>query len=210
LLVAVMAVKRQRNPRGEGSRLKEEVLEAAMRLLDKIPATKLSLRMVATEAGVAPTSIYAHFPDAKAMITAVVEGCWAQLGVHMSEAAKNCDSKVAIDILKAQMAAYVAYAMEGSSRYQLLFAWHQILEDDESGSRGLVKFAYRNVLATMEKMVAEGIQLPADDNISSTMMVLSLAHGRIALALLSRQLPGNSTSSVQQFVSESIDQIFRV
>jgi len=46
-MLAVQMVKRQRNQRGEGARLKDELVEAAMRILDKSPGGQLSLRMVA-------------------------------------------------------------------------------------------------------------------------------------------------------------------
>jgi AcrR family transcriptional regulator len=46
----VVLAKRQRNQRGAGARLKDELIDAAMRILDRNPDAQLSLRMVAKEA----------------------------------------------------------------------------------------------------------------------------------------------------------------
>src|SRR5256885_6675968 len=53
-----------RSPRGQGQLLKAQLVEAAAHLLATLdqPET-LTLRQVAREVGVAPASIYSHFPD---------------------------------------------------------------------------------------------------------------------------------------------------
>src|SRR5260370_20414356 len=47
---------RQRNPRGQGERLRDDIIEAASRLLADPAAPPLTLRGVARAEGVAPTS----------------------------------------------------------------------------------------------------------------------------------------------------------
>ena len=56
---------RQRNPRGQGERLRDDIIEAASRLLADPAAPPLTLRAVAREAGVAATSVYLHFDDVR-------------------------------------------------------------------------------------------------------------------------------------------------
>jgi AcrR family transcriptional regulator len=63
--------RRQRNPRGQGERLREEIIEAASRLLEEPAAPPLSLRSVARSVGVAATSVYLHFDDCDALVRAV-------------------------------------------------------------------------------------------------------------------------------------------
>lgn len=201
------ALKRQRNQRGEGGRLKGEVIDAAMRLLDRSPAAELSLRMVAKEAGVAAPSIYAHFPDGKAVTTEIVRQCWVQMGDEMARAARDCASDAVLDIIKAQMSAYVRYAMERPSRYQLLFAM-QPIDERESDLRGLLQPAYRSLLASIERWAEEKGRLPAKDVISATLLTLSIAHGRIALAHLAPMRPGNLPGNIETFVAEALDQLF--
>ena len=63
---------RQRNPRGQGERLRDDIIEAASRLLADPAAPPLTLRAVAREVGVAATSVYLHFDDIESLTLAVV------------------------------------------------------------------------------------------------------------------------------------------
>jgi AcrR family transcriptional regulator len=63
--------RRQRNPRGQGDRLRDDIIEAASRLLEDPTAQPLSLRSVARAVGVAATSVYLHFDDCDALVRAV-------------------------------------------------------------------------------------------------------------------------------------------
>jgi AcrR family transcriptional regulator len=63
--------RRQRNPRGQGERLRDDIIEAASRLLEDPTARPLSLRSVARAVGVAATSVYLHFDDSDALVRAV-------------------------------------------------------------------------------------------------------------------------------------------
>ena len=198
---------RQRNQRGDGTRLKDELVQAAMRILDRAPAAVLSLRMVAREAGVAAPSVYPHFKDADTLMSEIVRTCWQQLGAEMSEAAGRVDG-AGFATLKAQMSAYVRYAMERPSRYQLLFAMRPREADSLRDLPGLVQPAYRNVLASIELMLRSGRALPTADAVDATMLTLSLAHGRIALAHTAPHRPGNSTTGVQSFVIGMLERLF--
>jgi len=197
--------KRQRNQRGEGARLKDELLDAAMRILDKSPNAQLSLRMVAKEAGVTATSVYRHFADVNAMMAEIVRTCWSQMGEHLVQAAANAASDKPSEILKAQMSAYVRYAMERPSRYQLLFALSIEPENDLDGP---LRPAFRPVRKTIEAIAAAGGKLPARDAFTSALMLISLAHGRIALAHLAPRRPGNFAPEIEVFVLETIDLLF--
>ncbi len=200
-------VKRERNQRGSGDRLKSEVIEAAMRILDHNPVSDLSLRMVAREAGIAAPSVYAHFPDAKTMIAEVGRECWRQLGAAISASTADLVSPRVREELCAKMTAYVRYAMERPSRYQLLFAPEHAASEQAEDSPGLLQPAYRSVIASVERLAAEGATLPAKDAVSATLVILSLAHGRIALAHLAPWRSGNSAESVTEFVLETLNQL---
>lgn len=196
--------RRQRNQRGEGARLKQELVEAAMRILDRQPGAQLSLRMVAKEAGVAAPSVYRHFPDARAMMTEIVSVCWAQMGDRMAEAATGSDDPMVR--LKAQLSAYVQYAMERPSRYQLLFALSSGVEHDLEGP---LRPAYRLVRDAIEAFGTSGVSLPTADSASATVLALSMVHGRIAIAHLSPLRDGNNAAGVKDFVLEALATLFR-
>ncbi|HEX7856855.1 MAG TPA: TetR/AcrR family transcriptional regulator [Sphingobium sp.] len=200
--------KRQRNQRGEGSRLREELIQAAMRVLDSAPGSQLSLRLVAREAGVAAPSVYPHFADVRTMMTEIVRECWQQVGEEMGDAAATLPPADAMTRLKRQFSAFVDYAMGRPSRYQLLFALNPIGAKEEDEMQGHLRPAYRQVLQSIEAFIDEGGRLPSEDGASSTLLLISLAHGRIALAHLAPGRPGNSATSVKAFVLNAIDRLF--
>ena len=199
---------RRRNQRGQGALLKGEVISAAMRILDRAPGTDISLRMVAREAGIAAPSIYPHFEDAKTLMTAIVRDCWRQLGDEMTLAAETCAGADPLDTLKAQLAAYVRYAMERPSRYRLLFALPQLETEVLRDLPGMVQPAYRNVLHTLEHYLATGRALPWGQTADVTLFILSLTHGRIALAQTAPHRSGNAPAGVERFVFETLDRVF--
>ena len=66
--------RRARARRGEGPRLREEILAAATRLLAETGDEEaVSIRAVAEAVGVTPPSIYLHFADKTELIFAVCE-----------------------------------------------------------------------------------------------------------------------------------------
>lgn len=199
---------RRRNQRGEGSHLRTELIQAAMRILDRSPATELSLRMVAREAGVAAPSVYSHFPDGQTMLAEIVRECWSQLGSAMAEGARDIPPDDAYGQLQAKMAAYVRYAMERPSRYQLLFALQPVDPERFPDLPGLLQPAYRAVLACVQQMAAQGAVLPARDAESATLLIISAAHGRIALAHLAPNRAGNSPAGVEAFVLDALERMF--
>lgn len=106
------------------------------------------------------------------------------------------------------MVAFVEYAMDRPSRYQLLFAM-QPIEPEADMMDGYLRPAYRQVIETLEEHVAAGGYLPAKDLMSAALLVISLTHGRIALAHLAPNRRGNSMRSVSKFVAEHIERAFR-
>lgn len=180
-----------------------------MRLLDRSPAAELSLRTVAREAGVTAPSIYAHFPDARAMTTEVVRECWRQMGQAMARAAAESGATSPFEQLLAKMDAYVRYALETPSRYQLLFAAQPIDPVEPSDVDGLLAPAHFAVLESIEAFAAEGGRLPTSGAFSSAIMTLSLVHGRIAIAHLAPLRESNMAAGVAAFVTVTLSQLFR-
>ena len=81
---------RPRNPRGSGVRLHDEIVAAAIALIDGTgdPAS-LTLRGIARRAAITAPAIYAHFPDLAAIITAVLaRSFWEELR-HAVKAAND-------------------------------------------------------------------------------------------------------------------------
>ena len=81
---------RRRNPRGQGDRLREEIITAASELIaESGDADRLSLRAVAKRIGIAAPSIYRHFPDAEHLKMAVVERNFATFAAARDRARRD-------------------------------------------------------------------------------------------------------------------------
>lgn len=117
---AEQAPARRRNPRGQGQLLKAQLVEAAAHLLATLdqPET-LTLRQVAREVGVAPASIYSHFPDLSALIEHVLRLRYDELAHLMNQAAESATSPLAT--LVGRCAAYVHWGVEQPGSYRTLF-----------------------------------------------------------------------------------------
>ena len=69
---------RDRNRRGEGGRLREEILQAATDLLERGGnAEAVTLRAIAREVGISAPSIYGHFEDREAIVSAVIDNAFS-------------------------------------------------------------------------------------------------------------------------------------
>jgi AcrR family transcriptional regulator len=110
---------RSTNRRGEGARLRADLLDAAAAIVAEGGAG-LSLRAVAARAGVATTSVYLHFPDIQAIRAAVGERGFAEFGAACQAAAVGAADPLAEVI--ATSCAHVRWAMEHPGVYRLMFS----------------------------------------------------------------------------------------
>jgi AcrR family transcriptional regulator len=106
-----------RNHRGEGVRLRADILAAATGLLDWGGERAVTLRAVARAVGIATPSIYPHFPDRSAVLLAVVRAASAELTcrirVAMATAAPDARLYAAGD-------AYLDFAAAHPRRYRAM------------------------------------------------------------------------------------------
>ena len=70
---------RRRIRRGQGDRLRADIIQAASRLLAEPAASPLTLRGVAWAAGVAATSVYRHFADTDELVLAVADQHFSEM-----------------------------------------------------------------------------------------------------------------------------------
>ena len=114
------AGERRRNPRGQGSRLRTEILDAASQILaDAGAPQRLSLRSVARRAGIAATSVYLHFADVNELTAAVAERYFGELGRTIARARRAHDDPGLA--LLAGCKAYCRYAIRNPGHYRVLF-----------------------------------------------------------------------------------------
>ncbi|MGC8512094.1 MAG: TetR/AcrR family transcriptional regulator [Acidimicrobiales bacterium] len=110
---------RRRNPRGEGSRLRDDIIDAATTIMERTGSEyALTLRAIAGEVGIAVASIFRHFDDTFAIIDAVTARQTAIL--HRSITAAADSSSDPAGRLLAIAAAYLAYGKDNPVTYRML------------------------------------------------------------------------------------------
>jgi AcrR family transcriptional regulator len=117
---SIPSPRRTRARRGEGERLREEIIAAAERLLIQSgDAEAVSIRSVAEAVGVTPPSIYLHFTDKNELLFAVCARHFQSLDEYMEQAVAGVDD--AIESLLRRGHAYIRFGLENPEPYRILF-----------------------------------------------------------------------------------------
>src|ERR1035438_6125957 len=86
---------RKRNRRGEGTRLRQDILDAASAILETTGSEDaLTLRAIARDVGIAAPSIYAHCPDREAVLDQIVTDSFQQLSAALEAAREGVSDPV--------------------------------------------------------------------------------------------------------------------
>jgi AcrR family transcriptional regulator len=129
----VATATRARNRRGEGARLRDEIVAGAVALLDETgDETSVTLRAVARRVGISAPSIYRHFADQPSIMLAVVQQAFDELEAELrrARAAARADPRAR---LFAVCTGYLEFARKHPGRYRTMFGglW---MPDLEAGS----------------------------------------------------------------------------
>ncbi len=131
----VTTVARERNARGEGARLRGDLLDAAAQLMAEHGSIEgISLRAVARRAGVSPTAVYRHFDDHLELLSAAVTYCWtnfrAALATSLEPGADTFSN------FGNMGRAYVDFALDHPGQYRVMFSnrVRPVGDDDSVGA----------------------------------------------------------------------------
>jgi AcrR family transcriptional regulator len=115
------ASRRRRNAKGEGGRLRADLVEAAAEILAETgDEVGLSLRAVARRAGVSSPAVYLHFADKDALLAEVLATRFARLAEAVGAAVAGAHGSPS-DSLRAGCRAYVDLALRDPGTYRVLF-----------------------------------------------------------------------------------------
>jgi AcrR family transcriptional regulator len=111
--------RRVRSPRGQGDRLREEILAAAENLLVASgDESALSVRAIAAAVGVTPPSIYIHFADRNELVFAVCARQAEQVDRAMDERASGEPDP--LERIRLRGFAYLAWGLANPEHYRIL------------------------------------------------------------------------------------------
>ena len=191
---------RNRARRGEGDRLRGEILAVAEDLLtDTADASAVSIRAIADRVGVTPPSIYRHFSDKEELLDAVCENVFTRLDQALEDAAAAASDP--LDELMRKGHAYVEFGLAFPEHYRLVFMRQDpalqhgpplepaAVDDPLAGVALTGSNAFGHLVDTVERVVA---LLPAElrpDAFALACSVWTAVHGITSLRIAKCDFP---------------------
>lgn len=172
-------VTRTRNKRGEGSRLRADILAGATALLERTGSEEaVTLRAVARQVGISAPSIYSHFPDREAIVEAIVDDAFDDFNSAIYAAIEQTTEPLAR--LRAGCAAYLRFAAERPNRYRLLFERQELLGDAGYPVPPIRTESFAWLVQAVQACADAGISASTDPQLDSTAIWTAL-HGYATL-----------------------------
>jgi len=177
---------RVRNRRGEGARLRQEIVTAAVDLLDETgDESAITLRSVARRVGIAAPSIYRHFPDQPAIMLAVVRSAFTELDEQLSTAV-DAAGDAPRERLTALCRSYLEFAQAHPGRYRTMFGglWMPDLDESSVTEEDVVTLgqaSMRRLAEALQGCVTAGCATSTDvsaDTVALWLGLHGLAHQR--------------------------------
>ncbi len=185
---AAPTVRRARARRGEGDRLRDEILAAAEALLIATgDESALSIRAIAAAVGVTPPAIYLHFADRSELIFAVCERRWSALQGAMDAAAAGVADP--IERIRRRGEAYLRFGTDHPEHYRVLMMSRPEETPARFGDERLAGTAGIEVVAAdLREAIAAGV-LPDQDAGEAAVMLWMAVHGMVALLISKPDFP---------------------
>lgn len=173
---------RRRNPRGQGERLRDDIIAAASRLLADPAAPPLTLRAVAREVGVAATSVYLHFDSIEALTLATVSHLFGEL-MRQQDGLTETDPR---ERVLAGAMVYCEFGLAAPGHYQLMFASQLPLPDYTAE-----QFPGWTSFQQLIERVAAGIGTGTDDPRAffTSQLIWQQLHGLVSLRISRPRFP---------------------
>jgi AcrR family transcriptional regulator len=201
--------RRQRNARGQGGRLTDDIVTGALALIERTGSDEaVTLRAVAREVGIAAPSIYPHFADRDAIVMTAVMRIFDELTSAIAGAAAAGPDPV--DRLVAGCEAYLGYGLSHPARYGVLFSERRMSAGDYCepvplgpDGRPVLEFG-AEAFALLVNAIEDCVKAGASDStnvVADATAVWVALHGTVALRTA---LPGFPWPEPAQFVRQFV------
>jgi AcrR family transcriptional regulator len=166
---------RERNPRGQGERLRDNIVATTLRLLDELADDQaLSLRAVARELHIAATSVYLHFADRDALVFAAMQRCHSDL-MHAVEQAEATSTDPVVK-LRVRTLVLGTWAQEHPGLYKVLHESTLNQREDMSFKDELAE----RTTAAIQRCMDAGLA-PADEAAAVSLDLRAAVHGTVSM-----------------------------
>lgn len=172
---------RQRNRRGEGSLLRDDIVRAASDLLTTVGDTDaLSLRAVAREAGVTAPSLYLHFANKAEVVEAVLRERFGELAATVGAAAEGIDDPA--ERLMARSHAFVDFGLTHPGHFKVMYEGSDLAAFRQVPWPGNGQGIQALIEADVAALVAAD-RIPPADPTAVALLLWQAIHGVIALRI---------------------------
>ncbi|WP_413100082.1 TetR/AcrR family transcriptional regulator [Streptomyces sp. Inha503] len=113
-----MTGSRVRAAKGQGGLLRERLLDIAGQLLEEGGADALTIRAVATSAGVTPPAVYLHFASKRELVHATCLRVWSSLFIELEAVSRGVPDPVTA--LHETCVAYITFGLRHPAQYRLV------------------------------------------------------------------------------------------
>lgn len=198
-------VARERNRRGEGSKLRADILAGATAILEETGSEEsVTLRAIARRVGISAPSIYTHFPDRAAIVETIVDGAFAEFNAAIAAAIASARGTLAK--LQAGCAAYLRFAWERPNRYLLLFERRHPIHDGMGAVPEMRTEAFDALVRVLQQCVDEGISA-SEDPVGDAAAIWAALHGFATLHAGFAGFPWPDTDSMVDRIAYGLGRI---
>lgn len=189
--------------------LKNALIKAGVEILGQDGVSGLSLRKVASKAGVSHSAPYSHFADKQALIAAISTEGFRQLYDRIYRNAEKYKRMPSVQLIEVAWT-YVQFAMDDPDRFKVMFS--AVLEKEKEYSE-FVAESQRNF--QLVKMIVEENQvagvLRGGPSELAALSVWGIVHGFVML-LLEGQIPHTvlEQGSLRELLEFQLKQIMLV
>lgn len=185
--------------------LKNALIQAGIEILAKEGVSGLSLRKVASRAGVSHSAPYSHFKDKQSLIAAITTESFRQLYEELREAIAPFSSDPKRQ-LTAGALAYAQFALDHTDMFKIMFSGVLEKEKDYPAYVEATRQTFGQVVQVIQACQDAGVLRPAPPEVMAV-SVWGQVHGIVSLAL-EGQISHTvlDRHSVRELVSLAVDQ----
>lgn len=195
---------RRRSRKGEGDKLRFDILDAAEALLaEKGSPDHVSMRAIADRVGVSPPAIYMHFEDKDELFFECCNRRFGEMADRMRLASEQEDS--AMERLEAMGRAYIDFGLSRGEQYEVMLLGGP---PDTIGPEEALELPGAQALRMAAAVVADGIasgELRADlDPMATAVALWATTHGAVMVLLDKRKHPFSLFENEQAVIDHII------
>jgi AcrR family transcriptional regulator len=192
-----------RSPRTPSHRIRDDVLRAAVKILDAEGPDGFTVRAVAEQAGVASMAIYNHFDG----MNGLLEALWKEGFDGLATALTVTTGNAAIDLLQAGIN-YRDFALSHPGHYTVMFL-HRFKHFDVSteGSYSAAK-----AFQALERLVSNAQRehvIRAGRTVDLAQLIWSTCHGYVSLEMKGENFSRNANGNYEALLTMLMDGLRR-